>query len=373
MLAKEKTNKQFMVLSVIGILIVVICHLAGEIYEHIRMLPYIAIFVFVSGYFYKEENEEKIGSYIFYKFKKLMIPFFAINLIYGIIVNIVKHMGIVSYGEEINLFTLFIQPFINNNQFVFTFPAWFVPAIFLVYIFYVFIHKLYRKTKLKNEILLFIIFIALQIISVYNQSLIYQNEYWTILFRVLFFLAFFQFGYLYKQKWQKYDDKIPTIPYLIILFGINYAFYKAFGDLNYDMHEFSGFKSTWIIVPTITSFISILFYTRIARILSKWIGKNKLVNYISNNTFSIMTHHLFVAFLIGLVLYKINVPYFNAESFKTAWIYVYGIPNWELLIQIGYVILGIGVPLLMHYAFSKIKYKIVEKRKEVANGKVSFN
>ena len=358
MQAKEKTNKQFMVLSVIGILIVVICHLARNIYSYINMLPYIAIFVFVSGYFYKEQNEEKPYAYLFYKFKKLMIPFFMINLIYGIIVNLLKNLGIVRYGEGINLFTLFIQPFINNNQFVFNFPAWFVPTLFLTYVCYVVIQRLYKKAKLQNEIMLFIIFIALQIISVYNQSLIYKNAYWTILFRVLFFLPFFQFGYLYKQKWQKYDDKIPTIPYLIVLFGINYAFYKAFGDLNYDMHEFSGFKSTWIFIPTITTFIGILFYTRIARVLSKWIGNNRLVNYISNNTFSIMTHHLFVAFLVGLVLYKINVPYFDVESFKNGWVYVYEIPNWELLIQTGYVILGICIPLLIHYTYQKIISKI---------------
>lgn len=360
-----KTNKQFMVLSVIGIFIVVACHLAGEIYRLFRVFPYIAIFVFISGYFYKEEKEDNVFSYIFYKFKKLMIPFFIINLIYGIIVNIFKSAGIINFGEEINLFTLFVQPFINNNQFVFNFPAWFVPTLFLTYVFYVNIHKIYRKIKFNNEVVLLIFFIILQIVSVYYQKLTSQYTYIIILFRIMFFLPFFQFGYIYKQKWQKYDDKIPTIPYLIILFTINYIAYKKFGDLNYDMHEFSGFKNTILILPTITSFIGILFYTRIARILSKWIGESKIINYISNSTFSIMTHHVFVSFLVGAILYGINknitsIPYFNIDRFKAGWVYIYEIPGKEIITQIGYLILGIGVSLLIHYVYNKIKEKAVK-------------
>ena len=53
---QKKTNEQFMILSFIGIIIVVICHLARDIYKYLEFLPYIAIFVFVSGYFYKENS-----------------------------------------------------------------------------------------------------------------------------------------------------------------------------------------------------------------------------------------------------------------------------------------------------------------------------
>ena len=44
---QKKTNEQFMILSVIGILIVVICHLARDIYKYLEFLPSIAILVFV--------------------------------------------------------------------------------------------------------------------------------------------------------------------------------------------------------------------------------------------------------------------------------------------------------------------------------------
>ncbi len=367
---QKKTNEQFMILSVIGILIVVICHLARDIYKYLEFLPYIAIFVFVSGYFYKEKNEEKPLKHIWYKFKKLMIPFLIINLIYGIIVTILKEKGVIYFGQGINLFTLFVEPFINNNQFVFNFPAWFVPTLFLTYLVFFLIHILSRKiikSDAKREIIVFIIFIVLQITSTFLQGIIVQNEYFLIILRVMFFIPFLEFGHIYKERLQKYDDKIPTVPYLIILMGFNFIMYKIFGDLNYDMHEFSGFKGIEFLLPTVTSFIGILVYTRIARILSKKLGKNNVVNYISNNTFSIMTHHIFISFIIGLLLYTLGVPYFNVELFKTGWIYVYNIPNMQIVIQIIYIMAGVFGSLFIHWLYEK-GYSL--QRKSKGKGKI---
>ena len=362
---KSKSNKQFMILSVIGIIIMVTCHLAGEYFKYFKAFPFIAIVIFISGYFYKEENEKSIVKYIWYKFKKLMIPFFIINLIYGIIVNILKNIGIINYGSPITAYTLFIQPFINNSQFVFNFPAWFVPTLFLVNVSYILMHKLSRKIKL-NDYILLIIFIILHLITVHFKYICQSQSLIVALFKVLFFLPFYHIGYLYKEKWQTYDEKIPDIPYILILFAINFIFYKIYGNLIYDMHDFADFDTNIVILPLITSVISILFFTRIAKILSKWIGDNKFINYLSNHTSAIMTHHLFIIFLLNLVLYSINlnvsVPYFNEEIFKRGWICVYEVPEWVMLQQAFYVAIGITGPLLLQYFYDKVKELITKKQ-----------
>ena len=359
---KTKSNKQFMILSVIGITIMVMCHFAGEIFKYLKAFPFIAIFIFIYGYFYKKDNEENIWKYISYKFKKLMIPFFILNLIYGILVNIFKSAGIISYGSSITLYTLFVQPFINNSQFIFNFPAWFVPTLFLVNVCYIIIHKLSSKKKFLNDYVLLAIFVSLNIVTVYFKDICHIQEWIMIIFKVLFFLPFFHFGYIYKEKWQQYDEKIPNIPYILLMFAINFTIYKIFGDLIYDMHDFADFKTNNIVLPFITSVISILFYTRIAKILSKWLGENKFINYISNHTSTIMTHHIFIMFLFNLILYAINlkvdVPYFNMEIFKRGWICVYEVPGWIIFQQLFYVVLGITGPLFLQYVFDKIKKKI---------------
>ena len=178
----------------------------------------------------------------------------------------------------------------------------------------------------------------------------------------MFFLPFFQFGYLYKQRLQKYDEKIPTIPYIIILFGLNFLLYKLYGNINYDMHQFSGFNSIGII-SIFASYTSILFYTRISKILSKYMGNVKIINEIGNNTFSIMSHHLLISFLLNFILYEIHInihaiPNFDVSHFKIGWIYIYEIPEYNVILQLGYLIIGMLGPLVFHRIYIKIKEKI---------------
>lgn len=91
---KEKSNKQFMILSAIGIIQVVMCHLAPDVKLTGYIFPYTSffmpMFVFISGYFYSVKKEEHIFKTIWEKFKKIMLPFLIINLCYGMINNNIK-------------------------------------------------------------------------------------------------------------------------------------------------------------------------------------------------------------------------------------------------------------------------------------------
>lgn len=361
----NKTNKQFMILSVIAIILVVTCHLGENIDITKRIFPYTSffmpLFVFISGYFYTTKKEENILHTIWHKFKKIMIPFFIINLFYGILCNILKSMGIINYGEPINLYTLLVQPFINNSQFVFNFPSWFVPTFFVTYVIYLLIHKYLAKNKASEYIVLIPLLIG-NMISVYFQDIARFNDLRSLLLKVAFLLPFFQIGYLYKCYWEKYDEKIKTIFYLPILIGINYCLKLAFGSFGYDLHEFSGFSSNLFYLPIITFFTGTLFWLRISKILARWIGENKLVNYISNNTFSIMSHHILYLFIFDLILYlinlKVSVPFFSVEAFKSGWMYRYDIPNWTIPLQVFYVFIGVSGPILAKYIFDKVMLRL---------------
>lgn len=355
---KEKSNKQFMILSVIGIIQVVMCHLAPDIKITGYIFPYtsffIPMFVFISGYFYTKEKEKNILKSIWQKFKKLMIPFFIINVCYGIINLVLRKVGIVNYGENINLYTLFIQPFVNNSQFVFNFPSWFIPAFFATYVTYLLIHKLISKIKFNEYILLIIMLIA-NMLAVYNQNIAMQNNIKTLILRILFLLPYFQIGYLYKTKWQIYEQKIKTYILLPIVIVINIILLCTVHKIDYDLHEFSGFITHIPYLPTITFITGTLFWLRISKLLEKYIEKNKIINYISNNTFSIMSHHLFWAFLINIVLYFANVPYFDINNFQNGWIYRYQIPNLKILLQLIYLIIGITGPIMIKFAAETCK------------------
>lgn len=105
-------NLQFKLLSAIGIIIIVSRH-----YYHGWMElaynwfpPYsynLALFVFISGYFYKTDYEENVGKYIWKRTKRLLIPAYLWNIFYG---GVVAFLGLFGFtiGAKPDLYNLFL-------------------------------------------------------------------------------------------------------------------------------------------------------------------------------------------------------------------------------------------------------------------------
>ena len=78
-----------------------------------------------------------------------------------------------------------------------------------------------------------------------------------------------------------------------------------------------------------------------------------------------MSHHFIYLFAFNMILYVINlkwtVPYFDTEKLANAWIYIYEVPNWNLLLQLFYVILGVGGPILGKKIWDLIKKRTCPK------------
>ena len=138
------------------------------------------------------------------------------------------------------------------------------------------------------------------------------------------------------------------------------------GKLSYVV-VFMKFNSKYIITPIIASVTGILFWVKIAEILVPAIGKSKIVNYISNNTFDIMQHHLFWLFIINLTILKIsnvfNLKGFNIEIFrKTIYCaYTFGVEQSKII----YSIIVIAMPLLIRYIYEIEKQKIKNRKQEL--------
>ena len=132
--ASPGTNMQFALLSALGIFFVADGHLNNSYLDIGGLIPYYSfhmqLFVFISGYFCREE-QERFASYGIRKFKRLMLPYFAWNLVYGILAAFLRGYGF-SFGDPVSLETLFAEPFRTGYQFILNHPAWFVPALFLV-------------------------------------------------------------------------------------------------------------------------------------------------------------------------------------------------------------------------------------------------
>lgn len=87
--SKEKTvNMQFAVLSALGMFFVVDGHLNNSYLDIGGLFPYYSfhmpLFAFISGYFFLPGSEDRAGNYIKKKAVRLLVPYMAYNLLYGI-------------------------------------------------------------------------------------------------------------------------------------------------------------------------------------------------------------------------------------------------------------------------------------------------
>ena len=330
----KKTNKKMMILSFFGIIFVVIGHLTGSLTIS-KLFPYysfhMVLFIFISGYFYKEEyanNLYKKDGYFINRFKKFVIPYYFWNFIYGLFVTILIYCGIKSYGNVISFKTLLIDPWFYGNQFYFNTPAWFCLSLFIVNIVYSFIRKIIGKKW--NDFIALIIFLILACISI--KLSFYNLKCILIINRTLFFMLFYQFGYMYKKIFESKLKNINSFILIIISIIIQIILLSIDNHIIYET-IYMVFNCKYIIVPIIVGVNGIWFWLNISNILVKFIGNSKIVNYVSENTFDIMMHHLFWMFIFNLII-----------MFKNSYIQ-----------NFFCILFSIIIPILLRLIFNKIK------------------
>lgn len=364
---KQKSNKKMMILSVFGIIFVVLGHTGNAINLMSNFFTYysfhLALFFFISGYFYKQENEDNLygkKGYIWKQTKKLVIPYFIWNLIYGIIGMILRKCNIIEYGHDITLKNFILDPWLGGHQYIINLAAWFMLALFLVKIIYIVTRKILNNCKIWNDDILIIIFFIIAWISIYIAKK-YSNINYIIPFvRTGFFLFFYHFGYYYKKKIEN-KIHINTYIYLAIIILIQFIILKLDSKIAYLAWNMT-FNSKYIITNILASLTGILFWLKISEIVEPILGKDKIINYIGNNTSDIMIHHLFWCLLFNIIIFYIsrfiNLNSFDAEKFKTTIYYQYSAGVGA--INSIYTIIGIAMPLFAKYNFEKIQARIAK-------------
>ena len=147
--SRNPIDYRFKILYAIAIILVCCGHTNGGgvsiLFDWIPLGGmHLPIFVFASGYFYMYSSEEHLGAYLLRKVKKLIIPLYVYNLVYGVIVQALKLKGF-NMGGGLNFNNLIIAPITNGHQFVYNMGGWFIIPLFMVEIYNVLIHKYIHK------------------------------------------------------------------------------------------------------------------------------------------------------------------------------------------------------------------------------------
>lgn len=351
-----EVNFQFKLLSAIGIIIIV----AGHCYHGGISLAYewfptysfnLALLVFISGYFYKPTHEEHCLKYIWKRTKRLVIPAYLWNIVYGLFILLMSNFGY-TIGAEVNPYNLFLMPFVDGEAFLYNLGSWFVYPLFCVCVFNVLFRRLLRLVKLDNEYLIMLVYLAVGIIGIQlsiDNATTGNKGLLLLLLRTMFFLPCFQLGRLYKAKLEQHD-KLNSIAYFAIIFGVQLIILTFFKKLEYTPSKCSGFDNGFI-VPYLTALTGIAFWLRISKLLAPIIKNRKFIRLIADNTYSIMIHQMIGYMCVKWLFYLVSVltplfADFNVNLMKTS-IWYYYLPNGLQQYGMLYLAGGIFVPILI--------------------------
>lgn len=345
-----RENRELRILSAIGIIFVAAGHLGYNLFDLGELFPYysfhVFIFLFVSGYFYKEESQERIGRYLMGKCVTLLLPYFAWNLFYGVLAELLHGAGF-SIGESLSLKTLFLSPFLDGHQFMYNFPAWFVPVLFMLEVLNVLMRKILSLFKLDFEWLIFFGCLLAGVLTVWLAATGHVWGWYKLPGRLLFMMPGFQMGRIYRTRLEPYD-RMTDGPYFLIVMGIQILITILCAGLNFSAVWVSSFANGPL-VPYLTVITGIAFWLRVARIMSKIPYLSDKMTYIGRNTYSIMMHHIAGFMLVKSFFYlcSLYTPFcreFDREMFFSEIGFVYLIGGSEASKWI-YLFVGIGLSL----------------------------
>lgn len=339
-------NKQFDLMRAIGIIFVVWGHNYQPPFLFFPAFYFhLSLFFFISGYFFKPQTttRDKI-KYFFRKTRNQLLPYFLLNLFFGLIVMWLRPVGI-NLGLDLNLETMFVAPFGRGDQFVLYLAAWF---LFNLYFISIFAGLVYQKNiKVNIGIVLFALSMMIAFLNIGNNQ---NNSMWMVfLIRSIFGFGFFSLGYLFKLFEPRIQKFIIRPAIIVVLYLITNVLNANFGNISYSI-MFGNVSNNLVIIPIITSICIILLVYTIAFYVRKILKQNSFIYKIGQYSFSIMVWHLTFFFLVNFILYKLSLIPYSALSDVY---FRYKIEKLWLIYQIPAII----IPVMMAFVFNLAKQK----------------
>lgn len=333
----KKTNRQFMIMSAIGIIMVVDSHSWTTIHIAESLFPYncffMAMFFFISGYFFNAEKTVKDPiRYIKRKTKVLFLPYLGWWFAYLFIGVVMRRITTFKIGPAFSFYDYFVGPLVCGEFNGLNSPAYFVPILFYVICF----HTLFRTVfdKIWNEFITMFIYAGIGMMVVcYSIKVAHIFDYNTafmMLLKIAFSLQFFEFGVIYRNKLEQHFEKIHPLAVAIIAIFIISIIKHYIPNINWHLNRLDfevslkAYGVLGYLIPAVTATLGISFWLEVAKVMTPALGNSKICNFISNHTFGIMEHHLFCMFLLNAALVIINsaipINNLNVEAIKsTAW------------------------------------------------------
>lgn len=275
---------EFNILKGIGIFLVILGHVGGvsENISNVIFSFHMPLFFFVSGFFFKETT---LKAFLFKKGKRILIPYIAFSFLSFLMYYIPNYND-----SKFNFFDFFYGTFLGISDGFYlswNIVLWFLPALFLLNLIYLLLEKIKKK----------FLIIVLFIVGIY-----FRNDETKILpfhlISVLLSLPFFVFGNYLKHYYftlNKYCKDWMFIVLLILgIFMVSLNTLKPDLRVNLIGNVFVFYLASFILITA-------------TLLLSRLINKNKILEWLGNNSLLIMCLHLKFLFIAKFVLLKVGL------------------------------------------------------------------
>lgn len=359
----------FKMLYVLGIFMIVDGHIGSFDYLDLGgLLRYqnyhIAIFMFVSGYFLNLSRSYK--DFFKRKFTRLLLPLYLWNIFYGLLCWYLNSHQDFAIGGDLSLNNLLLAPLTDGHQFIYNMASWFIVPLFLVQTISFMILKPFaeikeEKSQSRISISFFILSLLIACIcvphAVDNQG---ERNLLLTFYRTIYFMPAFSLGYCYRHFLEKHDTINSPTYFFIILSAIS-CLEILFPNYNHIPSWLAFINEPMLSIYAI-SLLSIMFWVRVARVLSPIIAKSSALMYCANHTFAIMMHHFIGFMCVKYILCKLSTSTDAAPLSRIkSDIWYYPFPISEATCAWLYISISIVIALMIEFTFDKFYAKLKNK------------
>lgn len=343
-------------------------------------LFHMAVFFIASGFLFNDkysDNIRSIGKFYYKKIKGLWLPFFLFTEAYVLLNNLFLdlHIYITNVPDRFDQSLFYAQShyfilkdivlslpytFLMDNSTHMGGALWFVQVLFFVLILYASFDFLIKKI-IKNKTVRLIIQGIISFLLLSFGYFCSINGLFRYSFgRIASVYILIYIGVLIKEF--NIIEKLDMVTYkwivniVLIFFNLFIIFfcYLNIGSVGLDKNSYVN--------PLFFVFVSIVGWNLVLAVSNVLIYLNlkinKLIEYVSKRSFSIVALHFLcfkIVTYIGIVICRMDIRYLaaSADLFKDSFCWI------------AYTIVGITVPLLLDYFYLKIKGLIISKASSI--------
>jgi len=361
-MGNDKTIREIKYMNIakaLGIVAVVIGH-SGSPITHFIYQWHMALFYFISGYFYKDKYSKDPILLIKKRVKSLYLPYIKYGLLFLFLHNLFFRLNIysdkVGYLDKVShLYTK--TEFLKNILSTFAFGTreqllgvfWFIVSLFTVNILFCFIsffiERYYKeKNEITKESIRFIIILVCFTIG--NLATFYNIKLYRFIDTSLVALSIYYLGYLYKR----YEKIITMKLYYTLIALILLLLNSLYGSINVGLNIY--LCPTFFLINSLTGIYIIIYCSKF--LVSRLKSLN-ILEYIGENTLTIMALHFLSFKLINLL----QIKYYNLPNYMLA---KFPVINDNGLWWVAYSICGVFIPVGLQFIINKIKFNLVNKK-----------